>query len=57
MGEDGRGNIIIIGCWGGDEPLLGKAAGSLSHVEYSPHGGEEGGNVPVGTAIEVVHQW
>jgi hypothetical protein len=31
--------------------------GHSSCVEYSPHCGEEGGRIPVGTAIEVGRRW
>ena len=31
--------------------------GHCNHKKYSPHGGEEGGRVPVGTAIEVGRRW
>ena len=58
VGEDGRGDIIIIGGQGGGEPLLGRGAGlpkPCRIVQLSLWGG--GGAVPVGAAIEVGHRW
>jgi hypothetical protein len=42
VGEDGRGDIIIMGGLDGEEQ---EEPNHESHVKYSPHCGEEGGRL------------